>query len=1087
MERHILRTGLNSFLLMVLYIFFRVTSVNGFDPTSLVNGQSSRSRSTSSHNDGKENLQRVLTSSVQQYQQQNDNQHHIYQYGVMIDSGSTGSRVYIYQWNANTNLYPFTNSLTQVTDPSTGESSMKVKPSITQFLIDPQSAKISLQQLLIFARNTIIQDFKAYHGLLPTTMPSLQKQKQLLARIPVYLKATGGIRMENLSNIDIIMNHIRNILGDSGFYFKNEWANVISGEEEGVFSWLMINALKDSLTPPDASLYNTFGALDLGGASTQITFHPPSKKVPILTGAFPITVEKTQQGMHGTFLLTTDEQGGDNHKSKQCIITEPYEPPRPTTVVIKRGSTTATTTGQASQSSEIATTVYTDSYLYYGLEQAHQRYRLQLIIRELHTQANSTTATNYMTAFDTPTNTKPHPRSSSFPINILDPCLPKGFQIQPWDNETNSNIPTQTFKMLHKLIYQYNNIQNNNNQNQQQPSPQQRTQEGIGPLTQAMVNWYKHLLQRIIFHGESKPTQCHRFVSQLLTHPSSESFTGSPPPPLSDKGLYQKQTIYTKGGNDGTYDDDDAASGTEDSDSDQDEDDEEDDDEDEDDDDFDIQYTNFIAFNGFYYIWDFFKLEPTSDLKTLLEKATVFCLYNNTDLMKHYNVDDYVYRHCFDAMYVKLLLHDGYQLPMEDTPLVVTNSIEDLRTYTFLKKPSPTTTVGKSNPSSLSTTKQQKDGIELTFAFGAMLYELILLKKQGDIMALLPMELIPGYPNNQRSGVDVNDENDTTNNSMSEITQIKIIVLVISFIVFILILTNVVSCYKLNASKREYRRIVKMTVKKNKTEEIIKQEEQEQFITSSSSSKQKADNGHHNYCNSRINPNPTVGISNGSRSSNDEISDDNHGISSCDSNNNIISNAGSDKGHTKLGGDINDDQEEENDDDDNAMGTTLLVNFRGLGTMSIVRTNTSSTGQTTRASSISPSKKNIERTLMTSTLRTDVQNRNSEEAVFHHDDHQDEAKDHANGGGGARDGEVGTNKQQHDTDGRTEAVVSHRTEEGVMHPTKPTVTAQLLIDMDEEKTTLATASGASSGSLTNSSSGNNSPTTFGIHLLHNEL
>eukprot|EP00854_Cymbomonas_tetramitiformis_P013010 gene13010-15372_t len=60
-----------------------------------------------------------------------------------------------------------------------------------------------------------------------------------------------------------------------------------AGEEEGVFGWLTVNYLKNTFS--GISTYSTVGALDLGGASTQITFQPPSSQ-PILQGLFPLRI-----------------------------------------------------------------------------------------------------------------------------------------------------------------------------------------------------------------------------------------------------------------------------------------------------------------------------------------------------------------------------------------------------------------------------------------------------------------------------------------------------------------------------------------------------------------------------------------------------------------------------------------------------------------------------------------------------------------------------------------------------------------------------------------------------------------------------
>jgi len=90
---------------------------------------------------------------------------------------------------------------------------------------------------------------------------------------PLFLKATAGMRLLPADQQGAIMAVIHDVFRASPFRFDDDsWAVVISGQDEGVFGWLTVNHLTGMLAQgkPD----QTFGALDLGGASTQITFVP---------------------------------------------------------------------------------------------------------------------------------------------------------------------------------------------------------------------------------------------------------------------------------------------------------------------------------------------------------------------------------------------------------------------------------------------------------------------------------------------------------------------------------------------------------------------------------------------------------------------------------------------------------------------------------------------------------------------------------------------------------------------------------------------------------------------------------------------
>jgi Golgi nucleoside diphosphatase len=83
------------------------------------------------------------------------------------------------------------------------------------------------------------------------------------------------------------------------FQFVDEHARVISGEEEAVFGWTGINFAMGTLIKASegaGAVLNprlTYGALDMGGASTQISFYDPS--LDIMSNLFKLQIG---QGKH---------------------------------------------------------------------------------------------------------------------------------------------------------------------------------------------------------------------------------------------------------------------------------------------------------------------------------------------------------------------------------------------------------------------------------------------------------------------------------------------------------------------------------------------------------------------------------------------------------------------------------------------------------------------------------------------------------------------------------------------------------------------------------------------------------------------
>jgi Golgi nucleoside diphosphatase len=83
------------------------------------------------------------------------------------------------------------------------------------------------------------------------------------------------------------------------FYFENEFARVLSGEEEAIFGWAGINFIMGNLVEESegaGTVVNpklTYGALDMGGASTQISFYESNED--IMSNLFKLQIG---QGKH---------------------------------------------------------------------------------------------------------------------------------------------------------------------------------------------------------------------------------------------------------------------------------------------------------------------------------------------------------------------------------------------------------------------------------------------------------------------------------------------------------------------------------------------------------------------------------------------------------------------------------------------------------------------------------------------------------------------------------------------------------------------------------------------------------------------
>ncbi|NWX39739.1 ENTP8 diphosphohydrolase, partial [Steatornis caripensis] len=159
-------------------------------------------------------------------------------------------------------------SLSQATAISLSQPDSLPGQGISSYANDPLKAGDSLRECLDKALKVI----------------PAAKQRD----VPAYLGATAGMRLlreQNSSATDQVLAEVAKTMQEYPMAFKG--ARILTGEEEGAYGWITINYLLDSFTKyspkghtwvhPEAA--NILGALDLGGASTQISFMPEEGSV----------------------------------------------------------------------------------------------------------------------------------------------------------------------------------------------------------------------------------------------------------------------------------------------------------------------------------------------------------------------------------------------------------------------------------------------------------------------------------------------------------------------------------------------------------------------------------------------------------------------------------------------------------------------------------------------------------------------------------------------------------------------------------------------------------------------------------------
>ncbi|KAL2653869.1 hypothetical protein R1flu_021997 [Riccia fluitans] len=160
-------------------------------------------------------------------------------YAVIIDAGSTGSRLHVFQYIKEGSI-PF------LMVKGKESLSLKTRPGLSSFASNPDAAGTSLAKLVKFAKENV--------------------PKKVRASTPLYLMATAGLRILDKDVQDVILDSCRNELRTAGFVFKDEWASVITGIDEGIYAWVAANYALGTL---GGDPQETTGIVELGGASVQ--------------------------------------------------------------------------------------------------------------------------------------------------------------------------------------------------------------------------------------------------------------------------------------------------------------------------------------------------------------------------------------------------------------------------------------------------------------------------------------------------------------------------------------------------------------------------------------------------------------------------------------------------------------------------------------------------------------------------------------------------------------------------------------------------------------------------------------------------
>jgi guanosine-diphosphatase len=172
------------------------------------------------------------------------------QYALMIDAGSTGSRIHVYRFNNCGPTPELENEDFKMTEPKKGGS------GLSSYGADAEGAAKSLDVLLEVAMKSVPDKLKGC--------------------TPIAVKATAGLRKLGPELSNAILKAVRTRL-ETAYPFpvlsdEKGGVEVMDGKDEGVYAWITTNYLLGNIGGPGKA--PTAAIFDLGGGSTQIVFEP---------------------------------------------------------------------------------------------------------------------------------------------------------------------------------------------------------------------------------------------------------------------------------------------------------------------------------------------------------------------------------------------------------------------------------------------------------------------------------------------------------------------------------------------------------------------------------------------------------------------------------------------------------------------------------------------------------------------------------------------------------------------------------------------------------------------------------------------
>jgi len=200
---------------------------------------------------------------------------------VILDCGSSGTRARLYNYDAD--ITPSDRIISEYTPSNkVDRDALSVKPGISTFVGKAGGVNAYLTPLVNQAARWV--------------------PPALLSSTTISAYGTAGMRFYSGDEQNDVWEAAIDVFTASPFVFGE--AYTLSGDDEGVFGWLSTQYL---LQQNKINITGNLGALDLGGASTQIVFQPTQNSIMQDNVRLVLDGVKTQLYSHSYMLSGIDQ------------------------------------------------------------------------------------------------------------------------------------------------------------------------------------------------------------------------------------------------------------------------------------------------------------------------------------------------------------------------------------------------------------------------------------------------------------------------------------------------------------------------------------------------------------------------------------------------------------------------------------------------------------------------------------------------------------------------------------------------------------------------------------------------------------